>query len=77
MAFFYIWRYSTGALHFRTYRREEGHNAALHSSPIHAQYYKTKDEYRELLTYQANLAGLFGVEKSKGALERDDRQEEK
>ena len=43
----------------------------------YAQYYKTKDEYRELLTYQANLAGLFGVEKSKGALERDDRQEEK
>lgn len=26
------------------------------------EYYKAKSEYRELLTYQANLIGLFGIE---------------
>lgn len=26
------------------------------------EYYKAKSEYRDLLTYQANLVGLFGIE---------------
>ena len=26
------------------------------------EYYQAKDEYREFLTYQANLAGLFGID---------------
>lgn len=31
----------------------------------YAEYYKTKEEYRELMTYQANLSGLFGVKNAK------------
>ena len=41
------------------------------------EYYKTKDEYRELLTYQANLAGLFGFENVRCAPQRERQQEEK
>ena len=41
------------------------------------EYYKTKDEYRELLTYQANLAGLFGIENVRSAPQREHQQEEK
>ena len=41
------------------------------------EYYKAKDEYRELLTYQANLAGLFGIENVRSAPQREHQQEEK
>ena len=41
------------------------------------EYYKVKDEYRELLTYQANLAGLFGIENVRSAPQREHQQEEK
>ena len=43
----------------------------------YAQYYKAKDEYRELMTYQANLAGLFGIENAKTEPPKERRQEEK
>ena len=43
----------------------------------YAQYYKAKDEYRELMTYQANLAGLFGIENAKTEPSKERRQEEK
>ena len=43
----------------------------------YAQYYKAKDEYRELMTYQANLAGLFGIENAKTVPPKERRQEEK
>ncbi len=41
------------------------------------EYYRAKDEYRELLTYQANLAGLFGIENVRSAPQREHQQEEK
>lgn len=41
------------------------------------EYYKAKDEYRELLTYQANLAGLFGIENVRSVPQREHQQEEK
>ena len=41
------------------------------------EYYRSKDEYRELLTYQANLAGLFGIENVRSAPQREHQQEEK
>lgn len=43
----------------------------------YAEYYKIKDEYRELLTYQANLAGLFGLENAKIEQQREHQREEK
>ena len=43
----------------------------------YAEYYKAKDEYRELLTYQANLPGLFGIENSKTEPQKERQQEEK
>lgn len=43
----------------------------------YAEYYKTKDEYRELLTYQANLAGLFRLENAKIEQQREHQREEK
>lgn len=43
----------------------------------YAEYYKTKDEYRELLTYQANLADLFGLENVKTEQQREHQREEK
>ena len=30
----------------------------------YAEYYKAKEEYRTLLTYRANLAGVLGIENS-------------
>ena len=41
------------------------------------EYYRAKDEYRELLTYQANLAGLFGIENVRSAPQHEHQQEEK
>lgn len=41
------------------------------------EYYRAKDEYRELLTYQANLARLFGIENVRSAPQREHQQEEK
>ena len=41
------------------------------------EYYRAKDEYRELLTYQANLAGLFGIENVRSTPQREHQQEEK
>ena len=38
---------------------------------------KERDEYRELLTYQANLAGLFGIENVRSTPQREHQQEEK
>lgn len=43
----------------------------------YAEYYKVKDEYRELLTYQANLSGLFGIENIKTEPQKERQQEEK
>lgn len=43
----------------------------------YAEYYKAKDAYRELMTYQANLAGLFGIENAKPEPQRECQQEEK
>lgn len=43
----------------------------------YAEYYKVKDEYRELLTYQANLSGLFGIENTKTEPQKERQQEEK
>ena len=43
----------------------------------YAEYYKVKDEYRELMTYQANLAGLFGIENAKNEPQKERQQEEK
>ena len=43
----------------------------------YAEYYKAKDAYRELMTYQANLAGLFGIENVKPEPQRERKQEEK
>ena len=43
----------------------------------YAEYYKVKDEYRELLTYQANLSGLFGIENAKNEPQKERQQEEK
>ena len=43
----------------------------------YAQYYKAKDEYHELMTYQANLAGLFGIENTKTEPPKECHQEEK
>ena len=42
-----------------------------------AEYYKVKDEYRELMTYQANLSGLFGIENTKTEPQKERQQEEK
>lgn len=41
------------------------------------EYYQEKNEYRELLTYQANLAGLFGIENVKQEPQREHQHEEK
>ena len=41
----------------------------------YAAYYKAKDEYRALLTYKANLAGVLGIEEAKNH-ERTMRQHE-
>lgn len=41
------------------------------------EHYRVKDEYRELLTYHANLAGLFGIENVRSAPQREHLQEEK
>ena len=41
------------------------------------EYYQAKNEYRELLTYQANLAGLFGIENVKQEPQREHEHEEK
>ena len=43
----------------------------------YAEYYKVKDEYRELLTYQANLSGLFGIENAKTEPQKERQQKEK
>ena len=37
----------------------------------YSEYYASKDEYRDALTYQANLAGLFGID------DRNEAQKEK
>ena len=41
----------------------------------YAEYYKAKDEYRTILTYKANLAGVLGIEETKDH-ERTMRQHE-
>ncbi len=41
------------------------------------EYYQAKNEYRELLTYQANLAGLFGIENARTEPQRKHEHEEK
>lgn len=43
----------------------------------YAEYYKVKDEYRELMTYQANLSDLFGIENAKTEPQKEHQQEEK
>ena len=41
------------------------------------EYYRAKDEYWELLTHQANLSGLFGIENVRSAPQREQQQKEK
>ena len=41
------------------------------------EYYKAKSEYRDLLTYQANLAGLFGIENVRAEQQKERQHEEK
>lgn len=41
------------------------------------EYYKAKSEYRDLLTYQANLAGLFGIENVRAEQQKERWHKEK
>lgn len=41
------------------------------------EYYKAKSEYRDLLTYQANLAGLFSIENVRAEQQKERQHEEK
>lgn len=43
----------------------------------YAEYYQAKEECRELMTYQANLAGLFGIEIVKTEPPKEHQHEEK
>lgn len=43
----------------------------------YTEYYKAKDAYRELMTYQANLVGLFGIDNAKTEPQKERQQEEK
>ena len=43
----------------------------------YAEYYKVKNEYREMMTYQANLSGLFSIENVKTEPQKERQQEEK
>ena len=43
----------------------------------YAEYYKVKDEYRDLMAYQANLSDLFGIENAKTETQKERQQEEK
>lgn len=45
--------------------REEYAQLLAQKKEAYPEYYKAKEEYRELLTYQANLAGLFGLASAK------------
>lgn len=51
--------------------------AFFEKKAAYAEYYQTKEEYRELLTYQANLSDLFGIENEKAEPQKERRQEEK
>ena len=42
--------------------REEYAELTAQKKAAYPEYYKAKNEYRELLIYQANLAGFFGME---------------
>ena len=44
---------------------------------VYEEYYKVKDEYRELMTYQANLSALFGIENTKIEPQKERQQKEK
>lgn len=57
--------------------REEYAELLAQKRTAYPEYYKAKDEYRELLIYQANLAGLFGIENSGRELQREPQQEQK
>ena len=57
--------------------REEYAELMRAKKTTYAEYYKVKDEYRELLTYQANLSGLFGIENVKTEPQKERQQEEK
>lgn len=34
----------------------------MREKAAYPEYYKAKSEYRDMLTYQENLVGLFGIE---------------
>ena len=57
--------------------REEYAELTTQKRTAYPEYYKVKDEYRELLIYQANLAGLFGIENTGRELQREPQQEQK
>ncbi|MGN0483401.1 MAG: hypothetical protein ACI4HI_07600 [Lachnospiraceae bacterium] len=57
--------------------REEYAELTAQKKAAYPEYYKAKNEYRELLIYQANLAGLFGMENARNASQREHQQEEK
>lgn len=44
---------------------------------VYPEYYKAKEKYRELLTYQANMVELFGIENVRSEPQREQKQEEK
>lgn len=57
--------------------REEYAELTAQKKVAYPEYYKAKNEYRELLIYQANLAGLFGMDNARNAPQRERQQEEK
>ena len=52
-------------------QREEYAQLLAQKKAAYPEYYKAKEEYRELLTYQANLAGLFGLASVKQQPEKE------
>lgn len=57
--------------------REEYVELTAQKKAAYPEYYKAKNEYRELWIYQANLAGLFGTENARSVPQRERQQEEK
>lgn len=57
--------------------REEYAELLAMKKAAYPEYYRAKDEYRELLTCQANLTGLFSIENIRSAPPREYQQKEK
>ena len=72
-----VWGLSPTSRNRRFWLRAEYAELLAMKKAAYPEYYRAKDEYRELLTYQANLAGLFGIENVRSAPQREYQQEEK